>query len=38
MDDGYMADRGTTKSGMGVSRENEKHGEIKSPSHIMQKA
>ena len=38
MDGSNMADRGTTKSGMGVSRKNEKHGEIKSPSHIMQKA
>lgn len=34
MDDGYMADRGATKSGMGVSGENEKHGEIINPRPI----
>jgi hypothetical protein len=31
MDGSNMADRGTTKSRMGLSGENEKHGEIKNP-------
>ena len=36
MDGSNMADRGTTKSRMGLSGENEKHGEIKIPVPIMQ--